>query len=181
MSNEENKDWLEDDDQNEDYDPELDMLGLTGEELELIEKLPNDLNGDFDHVVGKRRGTPKESKPKPIPRFTPEGQVASGEFTDDDLEMLSRLLQYEDCDHCSDVKNICPDMFAHYIELAFVRLFHLSNALQSFIQNRSTMRTLGADTGDDLDVAIYSVVGEMQRLKSLIPKLRQAQDGMDSM
>lgn len=150
-----------------DQDPE-------DEFLKDLESLPNDL---FSGSSPKKKEL-EQNKNSDAKFSAPI--IQGGEFTCEDTALLSRLIPWNTCPICSDPVVVCPDMFDHAAEVAITRAMHLAAVLVEIINGpRDTLRVLGADTSNDIDRSITSIIDELNRIKILLPKLRASQEGMN--
>jgi hypothetical protein len=117
-----------------------------------------------------------------MPRFS-LGQVDdfNDEFTDEDSDTMERLSLWLECPACNDPNTICQKEFEHYYKVGMARIFYLCHTIATMISgSRAALNHMGADTRGDLDLSILSSIGELNHIKTLMPKLLAAQEELDS-
>jgi hypothetical protein len=132
----------------------------------IIDGLPNDLGGVADSGEPSIPDDDQFASISSIKRFNNADLECEGRLDEDELQAMLRLFP---ADEIVGGMIGCPS--SEVRELAIAKLYRLAGALRKTFELRTFLEEQGADCDGDLVMSILSVVGEMGRLRTLLPKL----------
>lgn len=126
-----------------------------------IQNLPNDLGS----IPADEPQDKPDNLEDGVPMFD-NSDLVGGKLSSEELMTLMRLFPVE------DIAAGCAGAPAEELrEMAFDKLNELSGTFSKLYDIRDFLTEIGGDTSEDLDCSMLSIIGEMSRLRTLIPKL----------